>query len=125
MAGQGETCSHVGAVLYWLETHVRIREETACTSKENTWMMPTPVKDILYLMLKEIEFTTAETKMKCSEKPSVSPEIPLTTCKFDFPTEDELSSFLSEIAKKTVRKPAIVPPYTAQFIDPPPSEGLQ
>ena len=27
MAGQGETCSHVGAVLYWVEAQVRIREQ--------------------------------------------------------------------------------------------------
>ena len=64
---QGETCSHVGAILiYWLETRVRIREETTCTSKENTWMMPTAVKDIPFLMLKEIDFTytSAEKRMK-------------------------------------------------------------
>ena len=34
MAGLAETCSHVGAVLYWTETAVRIRDEATCTSKK-------------------------------------------------------------------------------------------
>ena len=59
MAEQGETCSHVGAVLYWLETRVRITEQTTCTSMENRWIVPTAVKDIPYFMLDESDFTTA------------------------------------------------------------------
>ena len=34
MAGLAETCSHVGAVLYWTETAVQIRNEATCTSKK-------------------------------------------------------------------------------------------
>ena len=49
MAGQGETCSHVGALLYWMEARVRIRESTPCTSRENKWLMPSAVKDIPYI----------------------------------------------------------------------------
>ena len=73
MAGQGETCSHVGAVLYWVETRVRIREQTSCTSKENTWIMPMAVKDIPYLKLEQIDFVTAEKKMKLCEN-ATAPE---------------------------------------------------
>jgi len=49
MARLAETCSHVGAVLHWVETAVRVRNDTPSTSKENRWLMPTPVKDIPYL----------------------------------------------------------------------------
>ena len=73
MAGQGETCSHVGAVLYWVETRVRIREQTSCTSKENTWIMPMAVKDIPYLKLEQIDFVTAEKNMKLCEN-ATAPE---------------------------------------------------
>ena len=31
----------VAAILYWLETAVRISEDTTCTSKPNTWLCPT------------------------------------------------------------------------------------
>ena len=34
MARLAETYSHVGAVLYWTETAVRIRDEATCTSKK-------------------------------------------------------------------------------------------
>ena len=64
MAGQGERCSHVGVFLYWLEAQVRIREDTPCTSQENT----TTVKDNPYLMLEDIDFTSAEKKMKCMQR---------------------------------------------------------
>ena len=37
--------SYVGAVLSCLETHVRISDWTPCTSKENTWIEPTALKD--------------------------------------------------------------------------------
>ena len=58
MAGLAETCSNVGAVLHWVETDVRVRNATPCTSKENKWLMPTPVKDIPYVELRDIDFTT-------------------------------------------------------------------
>ena len=51
MAGQGETCSHVGARLYWLETRVCIRVQTTCTSMKNRWIVPTAAKDNQYSML--------------------------------------------------------------------------
>ena len=65
MAGQGETCSHiVGTVLYWL--HIYIRDKKPCTTKVNIWIEWTAVKDIIYLMLKDIDFTSAKKKLKCT-----------------------------------------------------------
>ena len=115
MAGQGDTYSHVGAVLYWLETRVRIREQTSCTSKENTWIMPMAVKNIPYLKLEQIDFVTAEKKIKLCEN-ATAPE----TSSFQFapPTNSELSLFFEEIAKETKNKPAIlsiISPYNNQF----------
>eukprot|EP00118_Oscarella_pearsei_P022439 m.259698 g.259698 ORF g.259698 m.259698 type:complete len:116 (+) comp40426_c1_seq10:15-362(+) len=57
MAGLAETCSHVGATLHWLEAAVRCRDETPCTSKENTWAIPKPIHKIPYLELKDIPFS--------------------------------------------------------------------
>ena len=57
MAGLAETCSHIGAVLHWVEAAVRMRNETSCTSKENKWMIPTPVKQIPPRRLGEIDFS--------------------------------------------------------------------
>ncbi|KAH7967030.1 hypothetical protein HPB49_021529 [Dermacentor silvarum] len=38
MAGAGETCSHVGATLFAVETAVGMRDARTCTEKENTWL---------------------------------------------------------------------------------------
>lgn len=57
MAGLAETCSHVGAILHWVEAAVRIHKNIACTSQENKWIMPTPKENIPYLELREINFS--------------------------------------------------------------------
>ena len=57
MAGLAETCSHVGAVLHWVEAAMRIDKNTTCTSKENKWIMPAPKQSIPYLELQEIDFS--------------------------------------------------------------------
>ena len=64
MAGLGETCSHVGALLYWLEYHIRKREEQSCTSGPNQWLEPKTIKQVPYLELGSIDFTSASKSMK-------------------------------------------------------------
>ena len=116
---EGETCSHVGAILYSLEAQVRIREDTPCTSKENTWILPTAVKDIPYLMLEDIDFTSAEKKMKCMQKGvSCNPTNFSEPTKFKPPTDEELSDFFTEVAKETFKKPvllSLIVPHNNQF----------
>ena len=72
MAGQGETCSHVGAILYCLGIHVCIGKETTytCISKENNWIMPIAAKDIPFLMLRE------KAKEQKEKKPAILSIIP-------------------------------------------------
>ena len=41
MAGAGEACSHIAAMLYTVATAVRIEKETACTSVRCKWLEPT------------------------------------------------------------------------------------
>ena len=38
MAGLGESCSHVAAILFWMETALRIRSDVSCTSIPSTWL---------------------------------------------------------------------------------------
>ena len=40
MAGQGETCSHIASVLFYIETFNRIRGKLACTDKQCEWILP-------------------------------------------------------------------------------------
>ena len=104
MAGLAETCSHVGAVLYWIETAVRVRDTTTCTSKKNAWLMPTPVSEVPYLRLKD---------MKCHDQQTLS----TTSCKHP-PSAEELSLFYAELAncsKKSVVL-SVIPPHNEKFV---------
>ena len=81
MAGLGETCSHIGALLYWLEYQVRTREDS-CTSHSNQWLEPKCVRQVPYLELERIDFTTAEKSMKqfyAQDENTVAMEISVTT----------------------------------------------
>jgi len=41
MAGAGEACSHIAALLYTVMTGVRIKQETAVTSQRCQWLEAT------------------------------------------------------------------------------------
>ena len=77
MAGLAETCSHVGALLHWVETAVRIQNSTSCTSKENQWMMPKSMKAVPYLQLNDINFS-APKRQKLLSAPHESPTTTVT-----------------------------------------------
>jgi len=72
MAGLAETCSHVGAILHRVETAVRVRNDTPCTSKENKWLMPTPMQAIPYLQLSDIDFIAPKRHCTPTASPSVN-----------------------------------------------------
>ena len=49
MAGLSEAWSHVGALLYAIETGVRMRDSKICTEEKNKWLMLSYLKDIPHL----------------------------------------------------------------------------
>lgn len=105
MAGLAETCSHVGAVLHWVETAVRVHNETPCTSKENKWLMPTPVKDIC-----DIVFTTPKrqsTKLTCITNTTGNTPTH-NKVKIVPPSHTEKQEFIRKIAQEQKRRPIIL-----------------
>lgn len=62
MAGLGETCTHVAAVLFYLEALYRIQGNETCTQRRCEWLMPKFQKDMDYLPVKCIDFTSAKGK---------------------------------------------------------------
>ena len=106
MAGLAETCSHVAAMLYWLETAVRIRRDATCTSKPNMWLppsMPMACSQVPYLTMEELE-KTASQRNKVSTSSSKWKEMVAKQA----PTQQELAELLSDLSKDTNRKPAIL-----------------
>ena len=101
MAGLAETCSHIGAILHWIETAVRIQHSTSCTSKDNQWIMPKSIKEVPYLQLKDIDFSAP----KRQKLPSASNDNPTTisTCKIIPPSEDEIQDFFHKLSKERTK----------------------
>ena len=117
MAGLAETCSHVGAVLHWVETAVRVRNDTPCTSKENKWLIPTPVKDIPYLELRDIDFT-APKRGQLTHSSTDSPA-PTNSRVITSPSDIERQQFFVKIAHEKQKKPiilSVIPPYSDSFV---------
>jgi hypothetical protein len=115
MAGLAETCSHVGAVLHWVETAVRIRNDEPCTSKENKWLMPTPVNNIPFLQIRDIDFTTSKHQSR-----TPVPVVPSSSNnkKIEPPSHSEKQEFFSKIAQELEKKPIILSvtqPYSSNF----------
>ena len=123
MAGLAETCSHVGAILHWVEAAVRIEKNVACTSQENKWIMPTPKENIPYLELREIEFR-APKRLKLEPGSDSSPLKCISNlvndCKVTPPSQDERDDFFREIAKEKERKPiilSVIEPHSSMFTE--------
>lgn len=121
MAGLAETCSHVGAVLHWVETAVRIRNDIPSTSKENKWLMLTPVKDIPFLELCDIDFTTPKrqsTALTCTTNTSVN-TLTNNRVKSVSPSHSERQEFFRKIAQEQEKRPiilSVIQPYSNNFI---------
>jgi hypothetical protein len=64
MAGLGEVCSHVGAILFYLETTARLSGQSQCTQEKCSWIVPAFQKTIPYLPISKIDFSSAKSKMK-------------------------------------------------------------
>lgn len=62
MAGLGEVCTHVAAVLFFLETSTRLNERNTCTQEKCQWVVPGFQKEIPYSPVKAIDFTSARGK---------------------------------------------------------------
>ena len=107
MAGQGETCSHIASVLFYIETFNRIRRKLACTDKQCEWILPTYSKDIPFAEVQDTDFrSSTKLKQNTVEKfdvnaPCVDPGDSKTTEKqkrdIQAPTEAELNSFYKKL----------------------------
>ena len=127
MAGLGEVCTHVAAVLFFLETKVRINGTSTCTQQKCQWVVPTFQKSIPYLPVKEIDFTSAKVKKRkiddaanssacASASPSSSLNVQSPVVKP--PDANELKSLFKALGECD-SKPAVlslIPEYANRYI---------
>ena len=62
MAWLGEVCTHVAAVLFYLEAVNRIEGGRTCTYGQCAHILPSSLKSVQYLPVKDIDFTSARGK---------------------------------------------------------------
>ena len=67
MAGLGEACSHIAALLFWLEANNRLLADPSCTSVPCQWSAPT-MQNVDYRQIKDIDFASPEFKMNHGAK---------------------------------------------------------
>ena len=48
MAGLGEACSHIGAILFYIDATVQIRDSKTVTQEKAYWMLPSACKGVPY-----------------------------------------------------------------------------
>ena len=75
MAGLGEACTHVAALLFTVESMVKLQESKTVTQEKAYWLIPTSMKKVEYKECKSIDFTSARTlrkKLDCAIGSSIS-----------------------------------------------------
>ncbi|CAB3997171.1 Hypothetical predicted protein [Paramuricea clavata] len=118
MVGLGECCLHIASILFYLEASTRLNEKLTCTQVKCSWILPTAVKNVDYLRVKDINFTSAK-KMKLTlESTSVSAKAHKPKAPLNKPSAKELDAFyklLSECKIKPVCL-SLEKPYADTFI---------
>ena len=68
MAGLGESCSHVAAILFYVEYAVRLRDCKTVTEKKAYWSIPGPTKGVEYSEIRDIDFSSPKAMNKHLDK---------------------------------------------------------
>ena len=66
MAGLSEVCSHMGAILFYLESAFRVAK--TCTQTDCKWKKPRLVETIPYARIMDIPFTKPKSLISCNRK---------------------------------------------------------
>jgi len=124
MAGIGEVCSHVGAVLFYIDAQIRLRENKTITDKKAYWMLPSTINKVQFKSVQAMDFTSAKSKKRklddsietslsepsCSYKQRKMPEVPV-------PTKTDLDSLFKNLYDRGSKSAilAIVPEYAEAY----------
>ena len=117
MAGLGESCSHVGALLFYVDATVRIRGSKTVTQEKAYWLLPTVHREVEYKEIADIDSTAPKTmkrKLDCRVDNSMnstadSPKPQTKSCfeKYSTPSDQDLSNLFDALSKCS-SKPAIL-----------------
>ena len=103
MAGLGESCTHVGAVLFYLEANWRYLSNKTVTQEKAYWPVPAAIDKIPYAEIREIDFMSAATKKRKIDSEINGEQVELRgrmkMPDVPKPTEKEKADMLNDIHK--------------------------
>ena len=122
MAGLGEVCTHVGAVLFFLSSVVEIRDSRTVTQEKAYWLLPSGLKTVTYATVENINFKSAKSMKKgidcaISHKP-VKTVKPLSLPTTPAPSSDEQAALLKGLHESGNRPVilSLMPEYADHYV---------
>lgn len=119
MAGLGEACTHIAAMLFSIEATVKVRESRTVTEEKAYWL-PASMKGVSYAKIEDIDFTSAKMKKRnldsqFSDTPATQRGIGILKT-VEKPSPSDVTEFLRQLSQ-TGAKSAILS-VTNSFQDP-------
>ncbi|XP_062603415.1 uncharacterized protein LOC134265178 [Saccostrea cucullata] len=102
MAGLGEACSHVGALLFYVDAAVKIKNSKTVTEEPAYWKLPSGLQKVQYKPIKDINFQSAKAMKKTLEDNITTGNTPrraggIMLPDVPPPTEGQISTFLRKL----------------------------
>ena len=120
MAGLGEACSHISAILFTLHANSEVRKTISSTSVPCYWLPPS-FKDVPFASISDIDFKNPKCRMLALTSSSSSNGSSSSTVSKNVtprPTQNDLAVFYKKLADSS-KKPVIlslVPEYSDAFV---------
>lgn len=122
MAGLGEACSHVGALLFALEATIKLQKDRTCTDLPCYWSNNASQKLILYEEISNIKFINPAKRLSDSDN-----SIPFFNNKtrtqklpanLSPPTEQQTNELYDALRQSNTNSAilSLIPPYNTSFI---------
>lgn len=118
MAGVGEVCAHVGALLFTAEANTRAKQQISCTSLPCAWL-PCNYQFVPAIKISSIDFKTPQAKRQAAllsnEEVCESAVQIKKLCKMSPPTPEQMMQFYTRLSK-TKGSPVVLS-HTPEFSD--------
>ncbi|CAN7950895.1 unnamed protein product [Ixodes pacificus] len=117
MAGHGEACSHVAAILFYFEVGLQMRDEASCTDSKSVWL-PAHVKSLVSVPVADMDFSSSVMKKRRLSH-EVTPLPPKQVrVRAPAPSEDEWKVLFDNVTNSGLR-PAVAatdPRYSDMYV---------